>query len=426
MSKTILEVVRQLGQAERLRPWLVLSDAHLLQQFVGHHDEAAFEVLLHRHGPLVFSICRRMLFDAQDAEDAFQATFLVLARKAGSLTRQSLLSNWLHGVALRVAARVRRTALRRRAVQRQGLDLTGVVGPWRFVDPDLAPVLHEEVQRLPDKYRSPVVLCYLEGKTNQEAADLLQWPVGTVKTRLDKAREMLRLRLARRGVTLTAGLLTTLAVSGAVVPAAVHAEAVHAGLAFAAGNVIGGGAASAPALTLATGVLRTMLVSQVKRAVATLLTVAVLLGMGSLAYDGRAVAVAAQDDKKDAKPKADKDAILGAWKVEKIEEDGKEVAEIEDGKVAKSKELTFTESKLAFEGLPEIAYKLDASASPKTIDLENSDGSKVFAGVYSLEGDTLKFCVTREANGPRPKAVASKAGEATRLLVLKRVAKDKK
>src|SRR5262249_32075120 len=150
--------------------------------------------------PLVFGVCRRILFDMQDAEDAFQATFLVLARKASSITRRSRVSNWLYGVAFRVAARARKNALRRRVLERHDFDVTAVPDAGRSRDPELAPLLHEEVQRLPDKYRAPLVLCYLEGKTNQEAADQLRWPVGTVKTRLSKAREMLRTRLARRGV----------------------------------------------------------------------------------------------------------------------------------------------------------------------------------------------------------------------------------
>src|SRR5262249_291711 len=159
----------------------MLSDAQLLEQFALHRHEPAFEALLHRHGPLVFGVCRRMLFDRQDAEDAFQATFLVLARKAGSITRRALLSNWLYAVAFRVAGGARKNALRRRVRERQGCDLTAVAGAGGSVDPDLTPLLHEEVQRLPDKYRGPVVLCYLEGKTNEEAAAQLQWPVGSVK-----------------------------------------------------------------------------------------------------------------------------------------------------------------------------------------------------------------------------------------------------
>src|SRR5262249_22993803 len=163
-------MLHALGNAEGVQALLMLPDAQLLEQFALHRHEAAFEALLHRHGPLVFGVCRRMLFDRQDVEDAFQATFFVLARKAGSITRRSLLKNWLYGVAVRVAGRARKNALRRRGRERQDGNLTALAGEERSVDPELAPLLHEEVQRLPDKYRGPVVLCYLEGKTNEEAA----------------------------------------------------------------------------------------------------------------------------------------------------------------------------------------------------------------------------------------------------------------
>src|SRR5262249_47890108 len=229
VSERSTDISHAFGNAERLQTWLMLSDAELLEQFALHRREAAFEALLYRHGPLVFGVCRRILFDMQAAEDAFQATFLVLARKARSITRRSLVSNWLYGVAFRVAARARKNALRRRVFERHNFDLTAVPDAGRSTDPDLAPLLHEEVQRLPDKFRGPFVLCYLEGKTNEEAADQLRWPVGTVKTRLSKAREMLRTRLARRGVALTTGLLTANALATGA-PAALLDRTFQAGL----------------------------------------------------------------------------------------------------------------------------------------------------------------------------------------------------
>src|SRR5262249_28690939 len=157
-----------------------------------------------------------------------------------SITRRSRVSNWLYGVAVRVAARARKNALRRRVLERHDFDLTAVPDAGRSRDPELAPLLHEEVQRLPDKYRAPLVLCYLEGKTNQEAADQLRWSVGTVKTRLSKAREMLRTRLARRGVALTTGLLAAHTLTAAA-PAALLDRTFQAGLQFAAGQTIPGG-----------------------------------------------------------------------------------------------------------------------------------------------------------------------------------------
>jgi len=141
-----------------------------------------------------------MLRDNQEAEDAFQASFLVLARNAASIQKRPSLSSWLYGVAYRVAARLRGGAARRRTREAVGVDLSELPSSAEPVNPDLQPVLHEEIRRLPIKYRAPIVLCYLESKTNAEAASQLSWPVGTVKARLSRARDMLRMRLARRGM----------------------------------------------------------------------------------------------------------------------------------------------------------------------------------------------------------------------------------
>jgi RNA polymerase sigma factor (sigma-70 family) len=183
------------------------ADAHLLERFVSHRDEAAFELLVRRHGPRVWAVCRRVLGQPADAEDAFQATFLLLVRRAGSVRRSGSLGGWLGRVAYRVALRARADAHRRGLREHQAArpDAAGPCPPEEVARRELAPVLAEEVQALPEPYRRPVVLCYLEGRTNGEAARMLQWPVGTLKTRLARARELLGRRLLRRGVALAAG-----------------------------------------------------------------------------------------------------------------------------------------------------------------------------------------------------------------------------
>jgi RNA polymerase sigma factor (sigma-70 family) len=232
------------------------TDRHLLQRFAQERDEAAFTALVQRHGPLVLGVCRRVL-GPNDADDALQATFLVLARKAGSLSQPDRLSNWLYGVALRVAQKARAEVARRRARLQEVKDMPaaerGSQADWN----ELRQVLDEEVQRLPQKFRLPLLLCYLEGKTREEAARQLGWSAGAVKGMLERGRELLRSRLTRRGIALSAtalaGLLSENALSAAV-PAALSDSTVKAALLFAAGKAAAAGSAAA----LAEGVLQAM------------------------------------------------------------------------------------------------------------------------------------------------------------------------
>jgi RNA polymerase sigma-70 factor (ECF subfamily) len=176
------------------------ADGELLERFVLRCDESAFTALVHRHGPMVLGVCRRILNDWQSAEDAFQVTFLVLARKADSLMRPGLLANWLHGVAYRTALKARSRAVRQGVHERQAAAMSPrEFRPNRSVA-ELREVLDEELSRLPEKYRAPLVLCYLEGKTNEEAARLLHWPLGSMSARLARARGLLRGRLTRHGL----------------------------------------------------------------------------------------------------------------------------------------------------------------------------------------------------------------------------------
>jgi RNA polymerase sigma factor (sigma-70 family) len=173
------------------------SDGWFLSRFLQHHDQAAFEALVQRHGPLVRSVCRRVLQDTHDADDAYQATFLLLVQKAASLEQPELLGNWLYGVAYRVAIKTRINATRRRACERRAPAMSSVDLLREITGRELRSVLHAQMSRLPEKYRAPLVLCYLEGKTNEEAARLLGWPTGSISGRLARARELLRQRMSR-------------------------------------------------------------------------------------------------------------------------------------------------------------------------------------------------------------------------------------
>jgi RNA polymerase sigma factor (sigma-70 family) len=253
----------------------VSDAAGLLERFLADRDEEAFASLVERYGPLVLGVCRRVLHNADDAEDAFQATFLILARKAASISKRSSLASWLHGVAHRVALRARSNLARRRVRERQAAQMESVF-PADPTWSELRPILDEEIGRLPERHRAPFVLCYLEGKTYEEAAHELGWPKGTVATRLAQARQRLRRRLTHRGLTLSAPLL-----------AAALTEPGHAAVPPALGLV------SVRAITLAEGVLHAMHLSKVKTRLALLLVLSLLGGSAVLAGRNHPAAVPA-------------------------------------------------------------------------------------------------------------------------------------
>jgi RNA polymerase sigma factor (sigma-70 family) len=185
-----------------------MTERQLLDCFVTANDPEAFKALIERHGRMVLGVCRTVLREQHDVEDAFQNTFLLLAKSAAMIKHSETVAPWLHRVALRVAKKARFRASQRRARERISIE-SGSGRPSHLPDPSLMPLLREEVSRLPESYRMPVILCYLEGKTNQEAAAQLNCPVGTIKGRLSRARQTLRDRLSRRGLDADSGLLGT-------------------------------------------------------------------------------------------------------------------------------------------------------------------------------------------------------------------------
>jgi RNA polymerase sigma factor (sigma-70 family) len=255
-------------------------------------DEAAFTALVRRHGPMVLAVCRRVLRDAHTAEDAFQATFLVLARKAASLSQPELLGHWLHGVAYRTAVKARTEAARRRAQEQQAVLTQEIAGDDDFLWRDLRAVLDEEVNRLPNRYRVPVVLCYLQGQTNAEAARRLGCSRGTVATLLARAREKLRRRLTQRGVSLSVGVALAALVrtaQGGAVPRTLEQVTVKAAALLAAGQTSALGALAVHAVALAKGVSKGMLMEKLKLPVAiVMMTALVGTGAGVTAYCVRA------------------------------------------------------------------------------------------------------------------------------------------
>lgn len=242
-----------------------VSDAQLLDCFLSRRDGAAFEALVRRHGPMVLGVCRRVLGNEQDAEDAFQAVFLVLVRKAASIQPRDLVGHWLYGVAYRTALEARGILARRRAKERQVSTMPEPPAPEATGEVDVRPVLDEELHRLPEKYRAAVVLCELEGRSRKEAAGMLRIPEGTLSSRLATARRILAHRLTRRGFGVSAAALAALFAqqASATIPAPLLNQTVQTATVFAIGA--GATAAVSTNVVLVTeGVLKAMFVTKLK------------------------------------------------------------------------------------------------------------------------------------------------------------------
>jgi RNA polymerase sigma factor (sigma-70 family) len=417
------------------------DDRELLRRFVAAREEAAFAGLVGRHGAMVFGVCRRVLDDVHDAEDAFQATFLVLARRASSVRKQGSLASWLYGVAYRVACKARAaSALRRRAEERPVDQVSAPDTATEAARREVRPVIDEELNRLPEKYRAPLVLCYLEGKTNEEAARLLGWTKGTVSGRLARARDLLRPRLARRGLAIPAAGLAALFAHNAAAPAALVETTVRAALT---------GGAPPAAVALAGGVIRAMFATQAMKWTAVV-TVLGLATAGTLWHYAPAAGGAdeelrraAADKEQPTPPKPgvlfalpedprkepeDLPKLQGRWKAVALEHNGEKLsAEAVKGfRVAFLKDIIFfysnnTESVTKF--------KLEPSSKPKVIWLGHVGADRkveMIRGIYALEDDRLKICVDNDEGKATPTEFATKPGSGLTLMVLEREADGQK
>jgi RNA polymerase sigma factor (sigma-70 family) len=381
------------------------TDAQLLDRFVGHGDEQAFTALVERHGPLVFSVCRRVLSDAHLAEDAFQATFLVLARKAAGVHRPNALANWLYGVAYKTAARLRTDVARRRKLERQAKPMPQTDpladATWR----ELRPVLDEELNRLPEKYRAPLILCYLEGKTHEEAAQHLHWPMGTVGGRLARARDVLRQRLERRGLALSAGavaLTLTENAGGAAVPNNLITSTVQTALPFAAGPVAA--SAAGPAVGLAEGVLKAMFLSRLTFAATVLLTVGLIgSGIGLWAARTHSAEVRAADQ---LARKADETKPETNGKPGQANDEGEKLFRQMEAKVSKAKAFD-----LSFDITVEAGNKADKLKGTLT----SKSGNKARLEMNGeFQGNPLKVLMV--SDGTRMKTTDAPAKETPKKL----------
>jgi RNA polymerase sigma factor (sigma-70 family) len=401
------------------------GDSDLLDRFIAGQDETAFAALVRRHGPMVFGVCRNVLGNAEDAEDAFQATFVVLVRKARSISKRESLGSWLHGVAYRVALKARSALARRRTVERQAIPMSHTNADaaadtdalWR----DLRPVLHEEVERLPARYRDPFVLCYLEGKTNEEAAAILGWPKGTVLSSLARARERLRERLTRRGLTLSAAALAAVlsekAAPAAIAPALLD-TAVKSGMLYATGA---SASLAAPVLAYADAVTRSMFLAKLKLAVVGLLACGIL-GAGTTvlvvssrpsvppSIDAPPAPLAKSDKAAEvlAPPRVetpDRDRLPGTWVVVGSEQNGKPLAPMKGSRLKlmrDSFEMDAPRSELRWifrRGVTQGAMQFDSEAQPKTMKLV--DQVRTLRAIYRFDGDRLLLLVA-DPDVPEP------------------------
>jgi len=291
-----------------------LSDGQLLEHFVARCEEAVFELLVRRHGPMVWGVCRRILRDHHDAEEAFQATFLVLARRAAAVEPRDRVGNWLYGVAYQTARKARATRTKRRGWEGQVTDLPEPEairdGGWD----DLLPHLDRELGRLPPKYRAPIILCDLEELTHKQAAEQLGLPVGTVSGRLSRARAMLARRLSRTGVSLTGGSVAVLLAQDAAsagIPAWLIESTVRPASLIAAGRGAMVEVVSAEVAALTREVMKSMMLFKLKTVSAFLLVgFALVAGGTGLSFRARAAAapnphpqVATSQDRRSEAPK---------------------------------------------------------------------------------------------------------------------------
>jgi RNA polymerase sigma factor (sigma-70 family) len=315
------------------------TDAQLMEAFIARRDEAAFATLLRRHGPMVLGVCQRVIGNTHDVEDAFQATFLVLVRKAASIRPRQAVGNWLYGVAFRTALEARGRLARQRSKERR---LRDVPQPDESPDhfwKDVQPLLDHELNRLSEKYRLPVVLCELEGRNRKEVARQLKIPEGTLSSRLAMARKLLAERLSRRGVALSVsgvGTLLTSAGASASVPASLLLATTRAAIVLTASQTVAG-VVSVKVAALTDGVLKAMFIAKLKTTCAVLCGVAALgLGTGGLMYQARA---GGADPDKDGTPvklrqaqgQTDKDLRRALQEAREREEAlRKELAELRD------------------------------------------------------------------------------------------------
>jgi RNA polymerase sigma factor (sigma-70 family) len=426
-----------------LRDGAGLGDGGLLSSFIERHDEVALAALVRRHGPMVWGVCRRLLAH-HDAEDAFQATFIVLVKKAASVEPRAMVANWLYGVAHQTALHARRTIARRRVREVQVEQMPDPEAVRNDTWADVQPVLDEELSRLPDIYRAVVVLCDLEGRTRREVARQLGVPEGTVGGRLARARVLLAKRLAQRGIVISGGALAGMLSAGsASASPSLVASTIKVASLLAAGRAAG---VSLQVVALTEGVVKAMLVTKIKSVLTAVLVIVALCGATGLICRTQAgerpKTEKKADDKKKEKARTDKERLQGKWQIVSMVDGGKEVKfktedECEMTFKGESSKWRYRPTVMPMELLTSFGrFRLDEKTNPKVIDVVEGEAENLFdltefdklfddakerrEGIYAIDGDTLKLCFSTK-DAVRPTAFESKEGADTILYVLKRV-----
>jgi RNA polymerase sigma factor (sigma-70 family) len=385
-----------------------LTDAHLLECFVTRREEAAFAALVRRHGPMVLGVCRRVLDHSHDADDAFQATFLVLVRKAASVTPRESVGNWLYGVAYRTALKARTLAAKRRHREQHIPARTAPSPADDLICRELRAVLDRELSRLPDKYRAPLVLCDLEGKTRKEVARQLCLNEGTLSSRLATARKLLARPLARRGLLLSSavpGAIFSPHAASAAVPALLLQSTIDAASIMAANPATAAALLPPKVAALTQGVLTSMFVNKLQTAAVVVLTFAVLgLGAGMYLNQANADKPAAKPADADAKDKPEKGPSVHG--VVKAYDAGKntltvtvqvhpEKKQTEDKTYEIAKDAKVTLDEALIKGAKPIEGKLADLTEGTLVNLELTPGGKTIAQIVArgphLQG-SIKSC----------------------------------
>jgi RNA polymerase sigma factor (sigma-70 family) len=408
------------------------SDAQLLCRFAVERDEAAFALVVRRHGPMVLDVCRAVLGNHADAEDALQATFLLLARKAAVIRQPGSLAAWLHAVAYRTACKARAYATRRRAHEAQ-VPVRPPSAPDDLSWGEVREAVHDALARLTERYQAPLVLCYLRGLTQDQAANALGLSRAALKKRLERGRAKLRAALARRGLGATSMLTVAALPAAPALPPALAQTVAEVAPRFVSGSADAAGAIPASVLRLVRGRSMAMLTAKLS----LLLLLPIALGVTVLGGNPPPATAVAQEAVPQEAPRnpperpqtpADREAraLAGTWKLRHIETRGEPL--LNPDQLANAR-VTFTDGRAKVAGfqvsfIRDFAFRIDPVKSPKEIDVTFLEGpmeDRAFQGIYVIRKDEVRICLRlKTIERGRPRGFVTNGGDTLYTLILDR------